>query len=208
LSEAATLVHVPQECAPRNRTNTRTRLVRAGRKLFFNGQFQESSVEQVARAAGFTRAAFYLHFTSKDDLLAAIMRIEGELPIPLFRWFDTRPRDAESIESFIRNYLAVSRTYRLREFHIAALQSPAAGEAYLHNRARLTTVLGESFPAFRPPADDSPGELARAARVTGWMILLEQLSVKGLGDTGPALYEAMILDLKAQLLRLDADYPG
>lgn len=192
----------------RNRNNTRTRLIRAGRKLFFEGELQAASVDRVARAAGFTRAAFYLHFSSKDDLIAAIMLNESGKPVPDFQWFAGRPRDADTIEAFIRNFIEQARRFRVREFHIAALQSVTARDAYGQNRARLTHILGESFPAFRPQQDDSPDELARVARATFIIIQLEQLSVREYDMAGPALGEAMIHRIKDDMLHLDADYPG
>ena len=192
----------------RARTNTRARLVKAGRGLFLNGEFQTTSVDSLARAAGFTRAAFYLHFPDKDALLAAIMMEEAARPRPIFCWFADHPRDALSVEGFIRAFLEDTRRLRIREFHIAALQSTAANEAFNRNRNRLTEILGEHFPAFRALRDGSPQELARVARATRIVIQLEQLSVRELDLAGPDLGEAMIRDLRDEMLRLDADYPA
>ncbi|MCK9541412.1 MAG: TetR/AcrR family transcriptional regulator [Novosphingobium sp.] len=199
---------VPGERATRTRANTRARLVRAGRRLFLNGEFQAASVDSIARAAGFTRAAFYLHFPDKDTLLAAIMTEEAAIPRPIFRWFADHPRDAASVEGFIRAFLEDSRRLRIREFHIAALQSPAANEAFNRNRSRLTEILGEHFPAFRPMRNRGPDELARMARALRIVIQLEQLSARELDLAGPDLGEAMIRDLMGEMLRFDADYPA
>ncbi|MET0362783.1 MAG: TetR/AcrR family transcriptional regulator [Sphingobium sp.] len=194
--------------AIRNRGNTRAQLVRAGRTLFFRGELQSVSIDRVARDAGFTRAAFYLHFSSKDDLIAAIMLAESDKPIPDFQWFKDHPRDAASIEAFVRNFLDQSRRFRVREFHIAALQSSAALEAYRQNRARLTRVLGESFPAFRPARDDSLDEMRRVARATAIIVQIEQLSVREYEMGGKALGDAMVDYITEQMHRLDTDYPG
>jgi AcrR family transcriptional regulator len=199
---------IPDEGGTRARANTRARLVRAGRRLFLNGAFQAASVDSIARAAGFTRAAFYLHFPDKDALLAAIMTEEAATPRPIFRWFADHPRDAAGVEGFIRAFLEDARRLRIREFHIAALQSPAAAEAFNRNRRRLTEIMGEHFPAFRPMRSHDADELARAARALRIVIQLEQLSTRELDLAGPDLGEAMIRDLRDEMLRLDADYRG
>jgi AcrR family transcriptional regulator len=193
--------------AIRSRDNTRAALIRAGRRMFLATELENVSIDRVARAAGFTRAAFYLHFAGRDELIAAIMLAEAERPVPIFRWFESHPRDAPSIEAFLHHYLEASRAFHLHAFHQAALKSAAASEAFQRNRAHLTSVLGGSFPGFRPQQDDTPDELARVARATGIMIRLEQLALREFDLAGPLLGEAMIQDLKAAMLALDADYP-
>jgi AcrR family transcriptional regulator len=51
---------------------TRERIVTAVRDLLREGQFHESSVEQVAERAGVSRATVYQHFRSRIDLVDAI----------------------------------------------------------------------------------------------------------------------------------------
>jgi AcrR family transcriptional regulator len=50
------------------RAKTRQRLLDAAREVFAREGFGRSTVEQVCEAAGFTRGAFYSHFTSLDEL--------------------------------------------------------------------------------------------------------------------------------------------
>lgn len=192
----------------RNRANTRARIVKAGRKLFFTGDFQDISVDTVAKAAGFSRAAFYLHFTGKDALIAAIILAESVASEPVFQWFDTRPRDRASIDGFIRQFIDLSGRFWAKRFHVAALQSDEARDAFRQNRERLMAVLGNSFPAFRAPRDDSDGEYDRYARAVRVIVLVEQIATREYEMLAPRLAQALIADLTRQMLLLDIDYPG
>jgi AcrR family transcriptional regulator len=52
--------------------NTRLHLVRSAAELFDRNGFTGATLEDVSRAAGVTKGAFYFHFTSKDELGGAI----------------------------------------------------------------------------------------------------------------------------------------
>jgi AcrR family transcriptional regulator len=191
----------------RNRENTRARLIKAGRKLFFSREFSAISVDLIAREAGFTRAAFYLHFTGKDALVAAMMIAESYKTDALFETFDHHPPTAETIETFIRSFVDAGRTLPAgRLFHLVALQSDAARDAFQENRRRLMAKMGDGFPAFRPASDDSPEEQRRAARATLAIVMLEQLALRDAGLASPVLLEEMILEMRDRLVTLSRIY--
>ncbi|AHI25431.1 hypothetical protein BGC31_12555 [Komagataeibacter xylinus] len=50
---------------------TRAALVSAALRLFARHGFDGTSIQAIAREAGFTRGAFYAHFTSKHEILGA-----------------------------------------------------------------------------------------------------------------------------------------
>jgi AcrR family transcriptional regulator len=52
--------------------NTRLHLVRSAAELFDSNGFAGATLEDVSRAAGVTKGAFYFHFASKDELAGAI----------------------------------------------------------------------------------------------------------------------------------------
>jgi AcrR family transcriptional regulator len=53
---------------------TRARLVDAAAKVFDAKGYARTTLDEVARAAGFTRGAFHWHFRSKKELLVAVLR--------------------------------------------------------------------------------------------------------------------------------------
>ncbi|HEU0018684.1 MAG TPA: TetR family transcriptional regulator [Thermoleophilaceae bacterium] len=56
---------------------TRAALIEAGRRLFLERGFANTSVEAIAAEAGFTRGAFYSNFESKEELLTELIRDRG-----------------------------------------------------------------------------------------------------------------------------------
>jgi AcrR family transcriptional regulator len=52
--------------------NTRLHLVRSAAELFDRNGFSGATLDDVSRAAGVTKGAFYFHFSSKDELAGAI----------------------------------------------------------------------------------------------------------------------------------------
>lgn len=52
---------------------TRDRLIDSAGDLFYSSGFQAVGLDQVIRAVGITKTAFYKHFDSKDDLILAVL---------------------------------------------------------------------------------------------------------------------------------------
>lgn len=166
-------------------------------------------MDLIAREAGLSRAAFYLHFNGRDELLAAMMIAESYRLYPAYGWFKDNPPSPESIELFIRRRAAADVTSRISKFfYLAALQSDTAREAFKSNRERLMGVLSEHFPAFRPAADDSEVELRRCAEATLAMTMVEQLSVRERDIQPPAIFEQMILHVVDTWVGLSRRYPA
>lgn len=199
----------PADLAVRKRENTRARLVRAGRRLFFSQPYTAISVDRIAREAGFTRAAFYLHFSSKDELVADIIVNEVHKSEPVFAWFESHPRTRESATAFVHAFLkAAGELWAGKLFHIASLQSDAALRAYAANRAWLMAVLGRGFPAFRPAQDESAEEMERIASATMIVIVLEQMAIRESEIWDGPMETAMIGWVADAMMALDRRFPG
>lgn len=195
---------VPKDAA----TTTRARFLEAARELFLTKEYSEISVDMIARKANFKRATFYLHFAGKDDILASAMIAISRGRDETMRWFERTPPSPKSIEAFLRNSLNWTRKDKsVRLFHLAAMQSPVAREAFHQNRVRLMGVLSEGFPAFRQPADRSAGELRRWGTALLLLLEIEQLGLRQdeIGD--PEVVEQMMLALRDQLVEFNRRYP-
>src|SRR5690242_8722297 len=55
------------------RDDTREKLFEAAARVFEEQGIGRASIEAIAAAAGFTRGAFYSNFTSKDELISAML---------------------------------------------------------------------------------------------------------------------------------------
>ncbi len=58
---------------------TRQRIIAAAERVFYDKGVQETTLEDVARAAGVTRGAIYWHFANKTELLLAL---HDAVPLP------------------------------------------------------------------------------------------------------------------------------
>jgi AcrR family transcriptional regulator len=61
----------------RGREKTRERLLDAANSVLARSGFDRATVDDIAREAGFSKGAFYVHFESKDDLFWALL--EGRI---------------------------------------------------------------------------------------------------------------------------------
>jgi AcrR family transcriptional regulator len=57
---------------------TRAALLAAGTKLFARRGYHDTTIDEVARRAGFTRGAFYANFLDKGDLFLTILEAQRE----------------------------------------------------------------------------------------------------------------------------------
>ena len=84
---------MPPPSAPRKSAQ----MLNAGQRLFAQSGYAAVSMDDVARAAGVSKATLYAHFTSKENLFAEILAAEAEsvddgVPIP-----DVFDGDAEGV---------------------------------------------------------------------------------------------------------------
>ena len=61
------------------REQTRDDLIAAADRLFVEGGFHATSLDQIAAAAGYTKGAVYSNFASKEDLFFAVYERRAEV---------------------------------------------------------------------------------------------------------------------------------
>lgn len=62
---------------------TRRAVLNAAASLFSQNGFARTTVDAIAREAGYTRGAFYAHFTSKDDVLLNVVTAMADQATPI-----------------------------------------------------------------------------------------------------------------------------
>lgn len=67
---------------PSHKPRTRQRILRSAATLFATRGFEATTIDDVMRACGLTRGAFYAHFRSKAQLHQEAMRAAGEAQAP------------------------------------------------------------------------------------------------------------------------------
>src|SRR5438477_13047583 len=60
------------------RRATRAKLVDAALKLFATSGYEHATVDDISAEAGYSKGAYYFHFSTKDDVLLELLRIWTE----------------------------------------------------------------------------------------------------------------------------------
>ncbi|HEY3727722.1 MAG TPA: helix-turn-helix domain-containing protein [Solirubrobacteraceae bacterium] len=125
--------------------DTRTRILDAALDLFSEHGFEGTTLQQIADRLGFTKAALYYHFRSKDDLLHAL---HEPAAADLDRLLDAHaqlPNTAARRQQFVADYLdfllrhrrLIAYTFR----DLATLAHPAVASGSRERRARIEAAL-------------------------------------------------------------------
>jgi AcrR family transcriptional regulator len=60
------------------RKATRSKLIEAAQQLFSTSGYEHATVDDISHAAGYSKGAYYFHFSTKDDILLELLRIWTE----------------------------------------------------------------------------------------------------------------------------------
>jgi AcrR family transcriptional regulator len=174
-------------------SDTRSRILDASLDLFSEYGFEGTTLQQIADRLGFTKAALYYHFPSKDDLLAALHQPAVEDLQDLLDTFEQMPDTPARRRGFVEAYLDfLLRHRRLIAYSfrdLATLAHPAVRANGEVLRTRMEAVIGGSERAFT--------EQIRVSMVFGGM---HAVIAQHPDADGPALRAAM-LEAVASLLR-------
>ncbi|SED32739.1 transcriptional regulator, TetR family [Rhizobiales bacterium GAS188] len=78
--------------------DTRQRILETAHGLFYQKGFARVSLDVVAETTGVTKRTLYYHFTSKDELLAAVLEFQhGLTAARIAEWGERLPDDVEAM---------------------------------------------------------------------------------------------------------------
>ncbi len=172
-------------------TPTRERILDTALQLFTEKGFDATSLQEIADRLGFTKAAIYYHFRSKDDILMALhMRMHqfgvesldelGDGPVTLEKWeavlsslLDEMVAQRPLFLVHERNQAAMERLHHVEhdaqhevlEVRVRKILSDPA--IPLRDRVRMSCSLGAVFSALVVAGDmlePEPGALAPLLR--------------------------------------------
>jgi AcrR family transcriptional regulator len=168
--------------------DTRGRILDAALELFSAHGFDGTTLQQIADRLGFTKAALYYHFRSKDDLLDAVHEPAVSDIEALLESYEERPNTPALRREFVEDWIDyLLRHRRLMAYivrDLASLTRPtfASGSAErrariealiaggasdgaeidFHERIRISMVLGGAHAVIAQYSDRSAGELRDA----------------------------------------------
>jgi AcrR family transcriptional regulator len=152
---------VVERVETRRRKETKERLLSAALEVFAETGFGAASIEQISEAAGFTRGAFYSNFSTKEDLLFALLEQKQES----FIWqaetalsaaiSATQPNSMEDLVSAVIDALETlpehGRSWMLvrREMQLTALRDPEVARKFMASETamfdRIASLLDETL---------------------------------------------------------------
>ena len=120
-----------------NNKNTRERIIDAADRLFYRQGYEHTSFSDIADAVRISRGNFYYHFKTKDEILAAVIKLRlANTQKMLEHWEIQGAQPADRIRSFI-HILLVNRA-KIKRYgcpvgtlctELAKLNHAAQGEA-------------------------------------------------------------------------------
>lgn len=124
--------------------------------LFADRGFDETTIDEIARAAGVSTRTFFRYFASKADLMGQGMITYRTLLGDAVRQAPAALSPIEVLRHTVHNVAADAAAQpRTRQIVDIASASPAAREAQLARRAEVENALAESFAVrTRTAADD------------------------------------------------------
>ena len=137
---------------PRPAEPTRKRILEGAYKLFRRRGYSRVTMDDIAAEARLTKRTLYHHFTSKDQLLAAVLSAQHELALQAFRTFGDRlSGSAEAIVDGMFRELAVwadrprwaGSGFTRLVIELADLPGHPARVIARRHKARLEHCLGE-----------------------------------------------------------------
>jgi AcrR family transcriptional regulator len=131
--------------APNSLSDTRSRILDVALERFSEHGFEGATLQQIADQLGFTKAALYYHFRSKDDLLRALVTpVISELD-QLLDAHEPAPATPAQRRQLMRDYLDYLLRHRRVIAYIsrdlATIAHPAIATGNRERRARLEAML-------------------------------------------------------------------
>ncbi len=143
---------------------TRRRFIDTAFELFTEQGYGGTSMNQIAKQAGGSRANLYLHFRNKPDLVLAKMReIEPEIMTPFRELLETAPHDGASIRVWLE---------RMRDLWLDMRVEFAAVEQAMSQDEEVAT---EWLAMIRRMSQTLPGLVDNRQRMQDFLALLMSL---------------------------------
>jgi AcrR family transcriptional regulator len=161
----------------RTRRLAQAELTVIAQDLFVEQGYEETTVEQIAAAAGMSKRTFFRYFASKDDLVIGKYDMFGDRMAVALR---SRPRDEPVWES-MRRLFDLTTVYvedgveraRNEAMERIVQSTPSLNARYLEKLSRMQGLLVDEIarrleraPDTSPPTAFAPAEL-RAAAIVG-----------------------------------------
>ncbi|MFA7267094.1 MAG: TetR/AcrR family transcriptional regulator [Candidatus Nanopelagicales bacterium] len=136
---------------PEHKEATRRRMIEAAGRRFKREGIDGSGIASLVADAGLTNGAFYGHFTSKDDLVASVVKQQLDDQVAMV---NSLPVGLASVELFLREYLSPAHRDNLADGCPSAALLDEIGRCDLIVREAYTAGASSMIKAIARHLDD------------------------------------------------------
>ena len=131
---------------------TRAKLIDAALQLFSTSGYEHATVDDISQAAGYSKGAYYFHFSTKDDILLELLRIwtEGRTTV-LAEGAESGAGARDALQEMLANFFSYKDAPQwpgvLLEFWAQAVRNPEVSKRLTQAYAGWRKSLAEVFVA-------------------------------------------------------------
>jgi AcrR family transcriptional regulator len=130
---------------------TRAKLVDAALELFSTSGYEHATVDDISHAAGYSKGAYYFHFSTKDDILMELLRLWTESRTAVLVSDETQPVSPEELRAMLAAFFSYAETPRwpgvLLEFWAQAVRNPEVSKRLTQSYASWRKQIASAFEA-------------------------------------------------------------
>lgn len=133
----------------RQKEMTYREIKRVGQRLFYEQDYDDVQVDEIAKQTGISRGTFYLHFANKNELLVSILFDALEAQLECYRLLTSIQKiDLKALRVWLDEFRGSFDERRGSMELFPRVFDQAGGEVVVKHRDRAIAILGERFPAF------------------------------------------------------------
>jgi len=179
-------------------------ILQAALQCFLEKGFHQTSMRDIAQAAGVSLGNLYNHFPGKEAIILAVAVAESEELAPLLQRLAASEGERAQVLAFLRDFHALCRQPEWATLAVEVLaesaRNPAVAEAFAANRRQLQAVLAEALQQVAQRERRRP-VLAPALQAQVLLDAIESDALRrGLGEAGGGDEASLDLGLLALLL--------
>jgi AcrR family transcriptional regulator len=130
---------------------TRAKLIEAALQLFSTSGYEHATVDDISQAAGYSKGAYYFHFSTKDDILMELLRMWTEGRTQVLE-ANAEPTSGDGLRDALQAFFSYDAQPQwpavLLEFWSQAVRNPEIGKrlsgAYSSWSRHLTEAFGSA----------------------------------------------------------------
>lgn len=179
-------------------------ILQAALQCFLAKGFHQTSMRDIAQAAGVSLGNLYNHFPGKEAIILAVAVAESEELAPLLQRLAASEGERAQMLAFLRDFHALCRQPEWATLAVEVLaesaRNPAVAEAFAANRRQLQAALAEALQQVAQRERRRP-VLAPALQAQVLLDAIESDALRrGLGEAGEGDEASLDLGLLALLL--------